>query len=292
MNIVTGYRGVPHITANEQQAFNQGIFGGGNCVLNVGQKFAATLVDALTVTIADGEGVIQGVHFRIAPGDTDTVSISPGTTGYKRIDYICARYSKNASTGIESVDLVVVEGTPDASTPTAPTINTGDILTGSSPVDFPLWEVDLDGLTPSLTSLINVYSLSDCYNLPFTLVTTKMSSNAARVTVIPSIRMMILNIYGYNDSGSSVTNHVYMKDMPPISNLYSSCRIPILLSNNSAYSVLEGMLYNVTNDNDEIVSSELEIIGTIPNGGRISGSIALPFLKFTDLYPLSSATKV
>lgn len=154
MNIVTGYRGTPHISANEAQALNQGIFGTGNYVLNVGNKFAATLESATSVAIQDGEGVIQGVQFRIAPGSVENVSISPGTSGYKRIDYICARYSKNASTGIESVDLVVAEGTPDASTPTAPTVNTGTILTGGSPVDFPLWEVDLDGLTPTLSSLV------------------------------------------------------------------------------------------------------------------------------------------
>lgn len=154
MNIVTGYTGTPHITANEIQAFNQGIFGNDNYILNVGQKFAATLTNATTVTIEDGEGVMQGVHFRIAPGDTDTVSISPGTSGYKRIDYICARYSKSAITGVESVELAVVEGTPTTSTPTAPTVNTGTILTGGSPVDFPLWEVDLDGLTPTLSSLV------------------------------------------------------------------------------------------------------------------------------------------
>ena len=156
MNIVTGYRGVPHITANAQQAFNQGIFGSGNCILNVGNKFSANLTDANTVTISDGEGTLQGVHFRIEPGTVETVNISNGTSGYKRIDYICARYTKNAVTGIEDVSLVVVEGTPDATTPTAPTYNTGDILTGSSPVDFPMYEVDLNGLTPELIALFEV----------------------------------------------------------------------------------------------------------------------------------------
>lgn len=156
MNIVTGYVGQPHITANEAQALNQGIFGSGNYVLDVGNKFAATLESATSVAVQDGEGVIQGVQFRIAPGDVESVTISPGTTGYKRIDYICARYTKNAITGVEDVSLVVVEGTPDASTPTAPTINTGDVLTGSSPVDFPLWEVDINGLTPTLSSLVEL----------------------------------------------------------------------------------------------------------------------------------------
>ena len=155
MKIVTGYRGTPHISSNDQQAFNQAIFGSDNYVLNVGSKFSATLSDVNTVTIADGEGVLQGVHFRIDPGTTEDVNIANGATGYKRIDYICARYTKNALTGIEDVSLVVVEGTPDASTPTAPTINTGDILNGESPVDFPLYKVSLNGLTPSLAVMFS-----------------------------------------------------------------------------------------------------------------------------------------
>ena len=165
MKIVTGYTGQPHITSNEAQALNQGIFGSGNYVLDIGNKFAATLTNATTVTIQDGEGVMQGVQFRIAPGDTEAVSISPGTSGYKRIDYICARYTKNALTGVESVNLVVVEGTPDASTPTPPTVNTGTILTGSSPVDFPLYKVSLNGLTPTISAMntgrIIEYSTTD-----------------------------------------------------------------------------------------------------------------------------------
>ena len=128
MKIVTGYRGTPHISSNDQQAFNQAIFGSDNYVLNVGSKFSATLSDVNTVTIADGEGVLQGVHFRIDPGTTEDVNIANGATGYKRIDYICARYTKNALTGIEDVSLVVVEGTPDASTPTAPTISDSTMI--------------------------------------------------------------------------------------------------------------------------------------------------------------------
>lgn len=169
MNIVTGYTGSPHVTSNAVQGFNQGIFGAGNYVLNVGNMFEAELTDANTVTIADGEGVLQGVHFRIDPGTTETVNISNGTLGYKRIDYICARYTKNAITGVEDVSIAVVEGTPDASTPTEPTVNSGTILTGSSPVDFPLYKVSIDGLTPTLTALFSQriidYSTTDTITL-------------------------------------------------------------------------------------------------------------------------------
>lgn len=151
MNIVTGYTGTPHITANEAQALNQGILGSGNYVLDVGQKFSATIVDANNITIEDGEGVMQGVQFRIAPGETENVTIENGTIGYLRNDLICARYTKDAYTGIESVELVVIQGTSVVTSPEDPEYNTGDILSGDSPVDFPLYRVSLDGITPSLT---------------------------------------------------------------------------------------------------------------------------------------------
>ena len=158
MNIVTGYTGTPHVTSNAQQGFNQGVLGTGNYVLDVGEKFDAALTDATTVTLSDGEGVMQGVHFRIEPGTTEAVAISPGTTGYNRIDLICARYTKDAATGIENVSLVVVEGAPNASTPSEPSYNTGDILNGETPVDCPLWKVTLSGLTPSLARVAGVIS--------------------------------------------------------------------------------------------------------------------------------------
>ena len=217
MNIVTGYVGQPHITANEAQALNQGIFGNGNYVLNVGSKFAATLVSATSVSIQDGEGVIQGVQFRIAPGDVETVTISPGTTGYKRIDYICARYTKSAITGIEDVSLVVAEGTPDASTPTAPTINTGDVLTGSSPVDFPLWEVELDGLTPTLKMkyTLDATQMSEVYRLPYTEVSnSKISYNNTRLYIKPATKMLYFEVCFKLDASNTETEITIAEDMP------------------------------------------------------------------------------
>lgn len=156
MNIVTGYRGEPHITSNATQAFNQGVIGSANYVLNVGQKFSAELTDVNTVTIADGEGVLQGAHFRIDPGDSETVNIANGTTGMNRKDLIVARYTKNATTGIEDVQLFVIQGEESSSTATEPVYNTGDILDGDTPIDFPLYRVDLSGLTPSLVKLFSV----------------------------------------------------------------------------------------------------------------------------------------
>lgn len=153
MKIVTGYRGEPHITSNAAQAFNQAIFGSANYVLNIGNKFSAELTNVNTVTVSDGEGVIQGVHFRIEPGESETINITNGSAGSSRIDLICARYTKDSSTGIEDVSLVIIPGEPAESDPEVPEYNTGDILTGASPVDFPLYQVTLTGLTPTLSTL-------------------------------------------------------------------------------------------------------------------------------------------
>ena len=160
MKIVTGYTGTPHITSNDDQARNQGVFGAGNYVLDTGNKLNAVLTDATTVTLEDGDGVLQGVHFRIEPGMTEVVSISPGTTGYNRIDLICARYTKDAGTGVEDVNLVVIEGTPSASTPSAPSYTAGDILAGDTLAEFPLWKVSFSGLTPTITSVFTIRKAS------------------------------------------------------------------------------------------------------------------------------------
>lgn len=153
MKIITGHRGEPHITPNDQQGMNQGIFGTGNYILDVGNKFNATLTNANTVTLEDGEGIMQGVHFRIEPGLTDSVGINNGTTGYNRIDLICARYSKDVSTGIETVNLMVFEGTPTTGIPEEPTYIEGDIRAGDTMAYFPLWKVTLTGLVPALSSV-------------------------------------------------------------------------------------------------------------------------------------------
>jgi hypothetical protein len=65
----------------------------------------------------------------------------------KRNDLIVARYTKNTSTNVEAVDLVIIKGTSDASDPSDPAHTEGDITNGSAVLhDFPLWRIPLDGL--------------------------------------------------------------------------------------------------------------------------------------------------
>lgn len=294
MNIVTGYVGQPHITANEAQALNQGIIGSGNYVLDVGSKFAATLESATSVAIQDGEGVIQGVQFRIAPGDVESVTISPGTTGYKRIDYICARYTKSALTGIEDVSLVVVEGTPDASTPAAPTVNEGTILIGGSPVDFPLWEVDLDGLTPTLKSLINevpyptIHTVGAAYELPFkkwSQYHDGITRDRTRLIIIPAIKMMIIDI-SYGISANTAYSLETVGYEFPIIDYYGNFFYNLVCCQlYTGAATAPSALAMLSKSKGSTVSTDCELEITIPSTNEAKTYCGQIIARYTRLHP-------
>lgn len=302
MKIVTGYTGQPHITSNAVQGFNQGIFGTGNYVLNVGNKFNAVLTDVNTVTISDGEGVLQGVHFRIDPGTTEDVNIANGTTGYKRIDYICARYTKNALTGVESVNLVVVEGTPAASTPTAPTINTGEVLLGGSPVDFPLYEVDLNGLTPTIKSLFTVNGLiadaGDWYILPATIPTIENLKTQVRLLINPVLKLMDLNILLTSSASISAPGNVVTE--LPIIPYYNypfrrTTRYFTLHGESDSSYFGRAVLASVNSSGEVRPTEEYQSVVFIRMGlpnESVYGHILVPYTKLCDAHPFSEAVKV
>ena len=152
MNIITGYRAEPHITAQQDRDVNIGIFGGGAKILKgVGSEMAATVVSANEVEIADGTLVAEGCTAEIQRGTTESMAIENGKQNMKRIDLIVARYARNSDTGVESMELMVIKGTSAASNPAVPSYNTGSIADGDSPVDFPIYRVNLNGI--SITSV-------------------------------------------------------------------------------------------------------------------------------------------
>ena len=106
MQIVTGYRGEPHITSDDKQALNAGVIG--DSILPIGQCLRAEMVTANTLRIYDGTAVMGGVEFRVLPGTYDDVPIDNGAQGMNRIDLVCAHYQKNGSTGVESMTWAVV----------------------------------------------------------------------------------------------------------------------------------------------------------------------------------------
>ncbi len=156
MKIITGYTGEPHITSSQDRGANQGSYGTGSYVLDVGNKLAANTASANEIRLSDGVISHQGCVGIIEVGTYDPVTIENGAQGVNRIDLIVARYERNADTNVESLTIKVIKGTSTSGTPAAPTYSSGNIQSGASPVDMPLYQVRLTGIT--IASVTRVFS--------------------------------------------------------------------------------------------------------------------------------------
>ena len=115
---------------------------------------AATVVSANEVSISSGMVTCQGCTAEIPRGTSESVSIDNGSQGMLRKDLIVVRYTKNAGTGVEDMSLQVIKGTPAASNPQVPSYTTGSIAGGDLLVDFPLYQVNINGISIDSVDLI------------------------------------------------------------------------------------------------------------------------------------------
>lgn len=150
VELVTGYFGVDdggkpkrHVSSSEDGARQAGTVGLGCYALSTGSKLSATMEDANTLVVADGDVMMNGRHVSLP--DPTSFTIPTGVQGQKVSNLAVLRYEK-AADSVESVTPVVLTGEPSADTPTDPTYNEGSILDGDSPVDMPLYRVVTDGI--------------------------------------------------------------------------------------------------------------------------------------------------
>ena len=143
INLVTGYRGKAHVTADEEAAKNLMIFDDFHVTTN-GDQLAYNLVSNNQVRILSGDLLVQGRFVRVE--NYEDVTIEPGTQELFRTDLICLRYEKDSGTGVENMSLVAIKGTESATAGEVPTYNEGNIAEGDNPVDFPLYQVEIEGI--------------------------------------------------------------------------------------------------------------------------------------------------
>ena len=199
MEIITGYTGKPHVTAEQDRDVNEGIFDTGSFVLKTGSQLATELVSNNEIKVRDGVLVIQGCTAVIKKNTSDPVTIANGSQGMKRIDLIVARYNKNEETKIEEVMLKVIQGTPNASTAAVPTYKTGDIQSGDLVADMPLYKVTLDGL--------NVTSVDKMFTVIPTL--PELSSNLYETYIDSSTKSICIRFPKNRIQICAGTIHVY-----------------------------------------------------------------------------------
>lgn len=148
MHIVTGYAGAAHITAADHGALNAAVFGSGEYVLKKGNQFAASVITSNTVRVLDGDIMMQGRYARLNEGKYVDLTIENGNQNELRNDLIVARYTKDTSTGVEEVNLVVIKGTSVEEYPVDPEYTSASIIEdGAILNDMPLYRVELEGLT-------------------------------------------------------------------------------------------------------------------------------------------------
>lgn len=143
INLVTGYRGKAHVTADEEAARNLMIFDDFYVATN-GDQLAYNLVSNNQIRILSGDLLVQGRFVRVE--NYEDVTIETGTQETFRTDLICLRYEKDTATGVENMALVAIKGTESATAGEVPAYNEGLIAEGDNPVDFPLYRVELEGI--------------------------------------------------------------------------------------------------------------------------------------------------
>lgn len=132
--IVDGMTGTKHISSDDLATLNDAIIGGGYYVWDYANTFWLTMSSANKAVIFPGVGMVDGKRFWNS--GAVTLTVDSGTQGKKRNDIVVARYSRT-SAGIESVDPVVIKGTPTTGAPTDPAVTTKDLK---------LWRIPIDGL--------------------------------------------------------------------------------------------------------------------------------------------------
>ena len=147
MEIVTGVSEREHVSSAQDGRRNAFTFGSGRYVFDSGGKFSYTLISNNLIRISDGDLMDQGRHICTEPNDYTELAIDNGISGNNRKDIIAVRYEKNADTGIETASLVVIKGTSTAGTASDPEYIEGNILSGDLVDEFPLYRVNLSGIS-------------------------------------------------------------------------------------------------------------------------------------------------
>lgn len=222
MQIITGYTGKPHVTAEHDRDINIGLFGAESYVLPTGMMMEAEISSNNEIKIRDGVLMHQGCAGSIKKNTYDSVTITNGSQGMKRVDLIVVRYEKNEDTETEELKWVVLQGIPSEDAPETPEYTQGDIQAGDYVADMPMYEVTIDGLnitqikkvfetTESLTELngkFEDYIKSETFSgTTDSTSNIHVSSNPNRIYIAaqPNIGQRILFPFRY------LENHTYIR---------------------------------------------------------------------------------
>ena len=250
IDIVDAFQGKPHVTADDVGGFKAGIVGEEDYMLPAGEQMKATVISNNKIRIAEGEAVMQGRHWRIKPNTYEDVTIENGAQNMNRKDAIIARYTKNADTGIEKVELAVLKGTPTSGTAIAPAQEKGNILEGTMKHEMLLYIVSLKGL--------NIESVTEEFNV---LMNMSMINKRLSDTSYEIIRTSngYVKKYEYGWFESFITASKILNMQMSVSNngvIWGAC--PSLNASNSA---IDGLVVQFGRDTSRSTTIHAYVVG-------------------------------
>lgn len=219
MELVTGFAGTAHIDPVDTAHVHAASFGPGAYLLDTQNKLAAELETANKLVIDKGDLMIQGHHFTVI--EPEDVALQSGVSGQKRNALVCAKYNKDANTGVETGSWVVKYGDSTTGTPTDPTVTTGDILDGGALVhEEPVYRIEYDGITPSdpillLDEFTNNASFRTSID-PESATITELKTNARMLNYG---HMHIVQMYGYSLPSGNHALGTLPDGLKPIKNM-------------------------------------------------------------------------
>lgn len=153
MKLITGKKGEAHVTSLQHRNIIGAVVGDGSYIAQLYNKLAPS-ISGNVLSIGSGVLIHHGCAMQVDYGTTDTVQLTAGTAGYYRGDYVVARWTQNSSTGIESAEWVLIQGTPTTSrNVTWPTYNSGNMQEGALIDDCPVFAIYYNGVTPEVTKV-------------------------------------------------------------------------------------------------------------------------------------------
>lgn len=146
INIVTGYKGVKHLTSEQFADLNRSIFGNGNYILkNIGDGCNYNIVTNNEIQIQSGVFFLQGKQGEIDSGGI-SATIENGTLNMKRYDVICIKYTKDSVSNVENFEYETIKGTEDPNEYIIPEFDRGDIRAGDYEARAGFYGVKINGL--------------------------------------------------------------------------------------------------------------------------------------------------
>lgn len=233
VKLITGLKTTADIESQDDGARIYSTISSADRVLNVGSYWGYEIISNNCVRIKDGEALIQGRHVRQAPNTYTDVTINNGEQGKRRYDIIVLRYTKSVGTGIENVELAVVEGTPGTSA-TVPILTVGDIFAGCTTHEMALYRVYINGL--NISSVTKLFTEINNLENSYSSLNSSYTSLNAKVTALATTAEITYYVSPSGSNSNSGTSLSY-----PFKTLkYALNKLPKRLDHNVTINLASG----------------------------------------------------